>query len=461
MPEWQFCPFCGSHLTKTDMEFCVEGVPFKMIFVEGGTFQMGATPEQGDDANPDEKTVHDVTLDSFYLAETEVTQALWRAVTGKEPSTEKSWSDMHGKGDDYPVYLVTWEDCQQFIKKLNALTGRRFRLPTEAEWEYAARGGNKSRNYKYSGSNDIEEVGWYLDNSDDSSHPVKSKKANELGLYDMSGNVSEMCSDWYIDDYSDAPQCNPKGPASGRFHVRRGGGWFGDRQGTRVSDRGHVPPFALLDMGLRLALSEHEEANDGKAAETPQVLEADRQVSVGDILCSDGTIVPNAFWPVEGKIALGIVFSVDETHKHGWAVNIKESGRFAWMPEGKYAEVSGLQNCEIEEDALNDMDGYSNTERIREAGDASLYPAAYAVDFAEGWYFPSCGQWKILLEQSAVLDHALQIVGGDRFEEGYGAAWFWSSTQNGEAAAWLVTFKGFVKCMPKYGLARVRCIRNF
>ena len=178
--------------TISDREFEVNGVKFKMIAVEGGSFMMGATPGQGDDARENEKPAHKVTVDDFLIGETEVTQELWFAVMGNNPSHFKY------KDGNYPVENVSWYDVQEFIKKLNEITGQQFRLPFEAEWEYAARGGKKSTDKKYAGSDDIEEVAWYAKNANKITHVVASKKANELGLYDMSGNVFEMVQDSMI-----------------------------------------------------------------------------------------------------------------------------------------------------------------------------------------------------------------------------------------------------------------------
>lgn len=211
----------------------VNGVSFTMIKVEGGTFQMGATSEQGGDADSDEKPVHSVTLSDYYIGETEVTQELWEAVMGSKPSKFK--------GSQRPVERVSWNDCQGFIKKLNQLTGKNFRLPTEAEWEYAARGGNKSKGYKYSGSNTIGNVAWYDDNSNSQTHNVKTKSPNELGIYDMSGNVWEWCQDWK-GNYNSGSQINPTGPSSGSRRVGRGGSWSDDAEGCRVSFRGSSFP---------------------------------------------------------------------------------------------------------------------------------------------------------------------------------------------------------------------------
>jgi len=224
----------------------VNGVEFGMVRVEGGTFTMGCTSEQGGDCWDDEKPAHSVTLSSYYIGETEVTQALWVAVMGNNPS---NW-----KGDDLPVEQVSWKDAQEFIEKLNRLTGRTFRLPTEAEWEYAARGGSKSRGYKYSGSNSIDAVAWYWYKGGKKTHPVKEKQANELGLYDMSGNVYEWCSDWF-GDYSSSSQHDPGGPATGSGRVKRGGGWNRDATFCRVSSRnGNTPDDRWNELGFRLVL---------------------------------------------------------------------------------------------------------------------------------------------------------------------------------------------------------------
>ena len=223
----------------------VNGIKYNMVWVEGGTFRMGATSEQGSDAWNDEKPVHSVTLSSYYIGKTEVTQALWKAVMGSNPS--------EFKGDNRPVERVSWNDCQAFIRKLNALTGQNFRLPTEAEWEFACRGGNNSRGYKYSGSNYIDNVAWYDGNSGDKTHPVATKSPNELGIYDMSGNVWEWCNDWE-GGYSSGAQTNPKGPYDGYHRVNRGGGWGGGRSCRSSIRGGSSPGGRFITLGLRLAL---------------------------------------------------------------------------------------------------------------------------------------------------------------------------------------------------------------
>ena len=233
----------------------VNGVSFTMIAVEGGTFQMGAqsSDSSGDnydgDAYSDESPVHSVTLSSYYIGETEVTQELWEAVMGNNPSYYSGYTQR-------PVESVSWNDCQEFITKLNNLTGKNFRLPTEAEWEYAARGGNKSKGYKYSGSNTVGDVAWYDSNSSSQTHDVKTKQANELGIYDMSGNVCEWCQDWY-GSYSSSSQTNPTGPVSGSPRVLRGGSWYLHAWFCRVSFRHYNFPDGRDNYsGLRLALSQ-------------------------------------------------------------------------------------------------------------------------------------------------------------------------------------------------------------
>ena len=228
-------------------ELNVNGVTYKMISVAGGTYAMGATSEMhmGD---YDETPTHQVTVSGFSIGQTEVTQALWKEVMGNNPSCFK--------GDNLPVESVSWDDCMIVISKLNNLTGKNFRLPTEAEWEFAARGGNNSNHTRYSGSGNISDVAWHNDNSGDKTHPVAMKQANELGIYDMSGNVWEWCSDWY-GDYSSSAQSNPIGASSGTSRVFRGGSWVFNAWNCRSSRRYNSYPDATdYGLGLRLCLSE-------------------------------------------------------------------------------------------------------------------------------------------------------------------------------------------------------------
>ena len=235
--------------------FIVNGVTFTMVFVESGTFTMGATAEQ-QEPYKNEKPSHRVTLTKdFYIGETEVTQALWKAVMGFTPTASGSqWSTEYGLGDHFPAYYICYKDVQQFISQLNSLTGAQFRMPTEAEWEYAARGGSKSKGYQYSGSNNIGDVAWYEGNSGKKTHAVKTKKANELGLYDMSGNVYEWCSDW-MGNYTSSSTVDPTGADSGNLRVYRGGSCYSTARHCRVAFRyGDFPSIRGI-IGFRLVLS--------------------------------------------------------------------------------------------------------------------------------------------------------------------------------------------------------------
>ena len=227
--------------------FTVNGVTFKMVTVEGGSFMMGAMAGD-DDAYSDEKPAHQVTLSTFRIAETEVTQALWQAVMGTNPSPYT---------DDLncPVENVSWVDAHSFIAKLNQLTGKSFRLPTEAEWEYAARGGKNSQGYLYSGSNDIGTVAWYSSNCGGKTQAVATKLPNELGIYDMTGNVWEICQDRYASDYySNSPIYNPTGPSTGNNISDRGGSWYNNAAKCRVTYRDHDSFTGSAHAGLRLAM---------------------------------------------------------------------------------------------------------------------------------------------------------------------------------------------------------------
>lgn len=234
--------------------YTVNGVRFIVQYVKGGTFMMGATPEQEKSAYNVEKPAHEVTLDDFYIGKYEVTQDLWIAVMGEDPEIIRAWN-RYGRGDNYPAYMVSWDDCKVFIEKLNKITGAKFRLPTEAEWEYAARGGLKSKKYKFSGSNNVNDVAWY--NRTIVGYgpmPVGMKLPNELGIYDMSGNVWEWCEDVF-GRYTEEPQINPIRNSPGVNHVLRGGSWTRSSRLSRVSNRGYNKTDARYNFnGFRLVM---------------------------------------------------------------------------------------------------------------------------------------------------------------------------------------------------------------
>ncbi len=229
--------------------------PIEMVRVAGGTFTMGCTSEQGNDCDKDESPTHSVTLSDYYIGKYEVTQGLWKTVMGSDNNPSEF------KGDSLPVERVSWNTIlNEFIPKLNKLTGKTYRLPTEAEWEYAARGGNKSGGYMYSGSNNIDDVAWYgyyLEEggtSGKTTNPIGTKLPNELGIYDMSGNVNEWVNDWY-GAYSSTAQTNPTGPSSGSYRVYRGGSWSNAAGRCRVSYRSNFSPIScFINLGFRLVL---------------------------------------------------------------------------------------------------------------------------------------------------------------------------------------------------------------
>ena len=219
-----------------------------MVYVKGGTFTMGSTNEPDGEIYSRETPAHSVTLNDFYICKFEVTQGLWNEVMGSSPSY---FTD----DDNLPVEQVSWEDCQMFIQRLNDSTGKNYRLPTEAEWEYAALGGSESKGYKYSGSDSIVDVAWCWENSEETTHPVGTKQPNELGIYDMSGNVWEWCSDLY-DAYGSGSQVNPIGSETGSNHVLRGGSWRNDAKYCRVKNRFcDMPNVKYFNCGFRLVLS--------------------------------------------------------------------------------------------------------------------------------------------------------------------------------------------------------------
>jgi formylglycine-generating enzyme required for sulfatase activity len=219
----------------------------EMIFVKGGEFKMGSVV-----GGADERPVHVVALDDFYIGKFEVSQMEWKTIMSAD--TNKRFFE---GCDSCPVERVSWYNVQEFIDSLNARTGMNFRLPSEAEWEYAARGGTLTKGYKFSGSNSDVNVGWKVGNSGSMTHPIGRKKPNELGIYDMTGNVFEWCSDWYSAQWYQVSQgINPTGPVEGSFRVIRGGSWFYDHSGLRNTDRESAnPSYRYGYVGFRLCRS--------------------------------------------------------------------------------------------------------------------------------------------------------------------------------------------------------------
>ena len=245
----------------SDKKEKADDIKIDMVFVQGGTFTMGATAEQGDDVYEDEVPAHSVTLSSYYIGKYEITQEQWKAVMGTtiEQQCNKAAEEVAllyniGVGDNYPMYYVSWTEAKEFCEKLSTKTGKKYALPTEAQWEFAARGGVKSKDYKYSGSDNIDEVAWYKENSSSRTHAVGGKAPNELGIYDMSGNVWEWCTDWYSNSYyRNSAVTNPTGPTSESDRVFRGGSWGGVAPVCRVSHRGYFPPIhRIYYVGFRV-----------------------------------------------------------------------------------------------------------------------------------------------------------------------------------------------------------------
>ena len=311
------------------LTFEVNGVKFNMVYVEGGTFMMGAA-ENEPDAHENERPQHKVTLSDFYIGQIEVSQALWQTVMGSNPSTVKD--------NNRPVNNVTWEECQVFVEKLSEKTGYYFRLPTEAEWEYAARGGQKSRGYLYAGSNNINEVAWYVGNSDGKTHDVGTKQPNELGIFDMSGNVYEKCQDWYS-QYIVESQINPQGPTEPlTWRVVRGG--CSNRQSSgisgenvcRITNRGYARPDSRESItGLRLVLDMHNYVDLG--------------LSVKWATCNVGATTPEDY---------GDLFAWGETEPkevYGWNTYNWCDGTGTNMT--KYNSTDGLTTLLPEDDAAH------------------------------------------------------------------------------------------------------------
>ncbi len=226
----------------------VKEIDAQMIAVKGGNFTMGCVNQQDTECINWEKPRHTVTISDFKIGKFDVTQKQWKVIMGTTPSGKYC--------PECPVVNVTWFEAQEFINKLNQLTGKNYRLPTEAEWEYAAKGGSKSHGFRYSGSDDASQVAWYDSIISKEIHPVGTKKSNELGVYDMSGDVWQWCSDWFDAKYYMAsPSNNPMGPSTTKVKVVRGGSWWGPMRDCRTANRDNFPPESKDDdVGFRLVI---------------------------------------------------------------------------------------------------------------------------------------------------------------------------------------------------------------
>lgn len=368
---------CKGDGVKENLTFTVNGVTFKMVYVQGGTFQMGATSEQGNVFDDDEKSVHQVALSAYYIGETEVTQELWQVVTGRNPSY------FSGSGK-LPVEQVSWVACQNFLKKLNELSGKQFRLLTEAEWEFAARGGIKSKGYKYSGSNNIDEVAWYELNSNSRTHEVGMKAPNELGLYDMSGNVWEWCQDWYDwHGYSSNPQMNPTGPSTGRDRVSRGGSWAYDARYCRVSDRSFGPSYASgRRIGLRLALDRKDQVGEKASS-------IEDSHSYFDLGLPSGTLWATCNIGANSPEEYGDYFAWGETTGYNGGKTNFDWATYKWC---KGSDETMTKYCT---ESNNGFNGFTDNKTKLDLEDDAAY-----VNWGPDWRMPSIEQFEELINSS-------------------------------------------------------------
>ena len=371
---------CKGSLTFSEDEietFTVKGVTFRMVYVKGGTFKMGATSEQGNIFDDDEKSVHQVTLSPYYIGETEVTQELWQVVTGRNPS-------YFSGSEKLPVEQVSWDACQNFLKKLNELSGKQFRLLTEAEWEFAARGGIKSKGYKYSGSNNIDEVAWYELNSNSRTHEVGMKAPNELGLYDLSGNVREWCQDWYdLHGYSSNSLTNPTGPSTGRDRVSRGGSWAYDARYCRVSDRSHGPSYgSSRRMGFRLAL-------DRKDLVVKKSSPTGDTHSYVDLGLPSGTLWATCNIGANSPEEYGDYFAWGETKGYNSGKTDFDWDTYRWC-NGHYDEMT--KYCTYSNYGYN---GFTDDKTELDLEDDAAY-----VNWGPDWCMPSIEQFEELINKS-------------------------------------------------------------
>ena len=364
-----------------------------MMCVEGGTFMMGAM--EGDtQANANEKPAHEVTLTyDYYMGQTEVTQGLWKAVMGSDnnPSTMK--------GDDLPVNNVLWGDAQAFVYKLSQMTGLSFDLPTEAEWQFAARGGNRSKGYLYAGSDNVRDVAWYSSNSGGVTHNVATKQPNELGIYDMSGNVFEWCSDWLATYLAEA-QVDPKGPISGEYHVYCGGGWYLGSGYCRSSHRRQTTAgYTEAALGFRVVLREKVEpeyvdlglsvkwASFNLGASVPEEYgdyfawgETEPKAKYGWTQYKWGNGENKALTKYCNKAAYGedgFTDNLTQLLPEDDAAHVNWGGNWRMPTAAEFDEL--INNCTVEKSAINGVNGYLLTSKIN--GNSIFLPMAGYYNF--------------------------------------------------------------------------------
>lgn len=405
--------FMGEEPIKSYIEN-VAGLDMRMVCVDGGTFQMGATPEQVRDSEADESPVHTITLSTFYIGATEVTQAQWEAIMGTtiyEQRDKSGKKAILGVGPDYPMYYVSWEEAVEFCKRLSERTGKCYVLPTEAQWEFAARGGNLSKGYRFSGGMSADSVAWHSGNSDGEIHPVAQKVHNELTLYDMSGNVYEWCRDWHT-EYSYRSVTDPVGPMAGRKKVLRGGSYrYGDRY-CRIANRGtDFKAERFTTDGFRVVMIPTAE---GETIELP--VEDIQIYEVGDYY-DDGN-------------KQGVVFSVTDDGLHGKIVSLKHSSspkkwasdRECWDYVGADEFYNGVVNATVVKMNSNWRKGY---------------PAfAWCDNLGYEWYLPAICELEQLFSEKEKVNSRLKKVGGVELGK---KKFYWSSTENSSGAAWYIT----------------------
>ncbi len=358
----------------------VNGISFKMVKVDAGSFMMGS-PDDDPDAGgiySDEKPQHRVSLNSFAIGETEVTQALWKSVMGYNPS--------RNTGDDRPVEEVSWDEAQTFISKLSQLTGRPFRLPTEAEWEYAARGGKYTKGYKYAGGDDVFEVAWNCDNSGWETHTVATKKPNELGLYDMSGNVWEWCEDWYDNSYyRKSPSENPCNTVASEYHIHRGGSFEYILKDLRIAMRGdYVNPPSTSMRGLRLVLSDLSFKN---TLPVPEIVDLGLSVKWGSF--NLGASAPEEYGDYYAWGETEPYYSSQDplTWKEG-----KEAG-YEWASY-KWSNGSSRTMTKYCDNSSYGSKGFTDNKTVLDPEDDAAY-----VNLGGSWRIPTDAEWTELREK--------------------------------------------------------------